>query len=63
MPKAAQPRVGLGGCSPRKSVLNLGVSEMQFPAFLQDIFNKLICRKNTGTVVFLIDVCPSRIMK
>ena len=33
MPKAAQPRVGLGGCSPRKSVVNLGSQKCNFQLF------------------------------
>ena len=48
-----RPNLGwvLGGAPPENH-LKFRVSEIQFPAFPQDIFNKLICRKNAERLFF-----------
>ena len=51
--KPAQPRGGLGACSPRK-FLNLGSQECHFQHFSQDIFSKLVHRKMQKSVVILL---------
>ena len=40
------------GDAPPENHLKFRVSEIQFPAFPQDIFNKLICRKNAERLFF-----------